>query len=208
MQKLKGQIMIEKCKKQPLKSACWIYLALTLVPGVFLPDNAGYLTESFVRCLLPGAIACWIAVKAFGAQRSSLGVEGFWKSLLYSSPIAVLCIINLVTAKHGEIAFHQVVWASCTALGEELMARFMLFRGIALGSAGEDILVGNPILLSAVIFGVMHAVNAAVMGTWNALFQIVYTAVIGALFAWSYNKTGCLLGGILWHALLNLTSML
>ena len=128
--------MIEKCKKQPLKSACWIYLALTLVPGVFLPDNAGYLTESFVRCLLPGAIACWIAVKAFGAQRSSLGVEGFWKSLLYSSPIAVLCIINLVTAKHGEIAFHQVVWASCTALGEELMARFMLFRGIALGSAG------------------------------------------------------------------------
>ena len=132
MQKRKGQIMIEKCKKQPLKSACWIYLVLTLVPGVFLPNNTGYLTESFVRYLLPGAIACWIAVKAFGAQRSSLGVKGFWKSLLYSSPIAVLCIINLVTAKHGEIAFHQVVLAFCTALGEELMARLCCSGGLHL----------------------------------------------------------------------------
>lgn len=117
-------------------------------------------------------------------------------------------MINLFTAGARQISPERILWICCTALGEELMARMMLFNGIRLGQKQEGLLPGQPILLSAVVFGLMHAVNIGIFGSLGAIFQILYTAALGALFAWSYQKTGCLWGGILWHMALNLTSML
>lgn len=198
--------MAEYCRREPLKSACWIYVLLTLVPGLFFPGETQYLAESVFRYLLPGALACFAAVRFYQADfRRSFGIKGLGKSLLYGAPVGLLCGINLAVAGYRGCTPGQFVWICGTALGEELMGRMMLFHGVLLG-VGRDRL-GSPILLSAVIFGLMHAVNMGVLGFRGAIFQILYTAVIGTLFAWSYQKTGCLWGSIVWHTLLNLTGM-
>lgn len=198
--------MAEYCRREPLKSACWIYVLLILVPGLFFPGENAYLAESVFRYLLPGALACFAAVKFYKADvRRSFGIKGAGRSLLYCAPIGLLCGINLGVSGFPVCRPEQFVWICCAALGEEVMGRMMLFHGVLLG-AGRDGLK-KPILLSGVIFGLMHAVNLGVTGIRGAVFQILYTAAIGTLFAWSYHKTGCLWGCIVWHFMLNLTGL-
>lgn len=195
-------------REQPLESSCWCYLLLTVLPGVLWQGEGRWAAEAVFRYLLPGGAACAAAVRFYGASVSALSLRGFCRSFLYCCPIAGLCLVNLLLGGWPEaVRPEQIFWIACCALGEEVMGRMLLFSGAALGAEARG--WGKPaaIVLSAVVFGLMHAVNYVAQGTAGTLIQCCYTAGIGALFAWSYQKSGCLWGGIVWHALLNLTAM-
>lgn len=194
-------------RDQPLGSACWSYVILTILPGLLFPEDR-YLAEALVRFLLPGAVAIILAVHFYGAGMNALSRKGLGKSLLLCSPVAVLCAVNLLLGKGAQsVTAPRVIWIFCGALSEELLARMLLFEGIRTGAAARQWSGGITIVLAGFIFGAMHAINYASQGVAGALLQCLYTAAVGTIFAWSYQKTGCLWGGIFWHTALNLTAL-
>lgn len=193
---------------QPLESSCWCYVLLTVVPGVFWGGGERYAVEAVCRYLLPGAAACLVAVHFYGAEWKTLGREGFGRSLLLGSPMALLCLANVLYRGGVELPPpDRAIWIFCGALGEELLGRLLLLGGIAADAGERGWGEKRIIALAAILFGLMHAVNGAALGVAGTLLQCCYTAAIGGLLAWSCRKSGCLWGGILWHALLNLTGL-
>ena len=102
--------------------------------------------------------------------------------------MALLCLANLISGGGLEpVQPDWALWIFCCALGEELLGRMLLLSGIASGARGRG--------------------WGEVLGPAGAFFQCCYTAGIGGLLAWSCRKSGCLWGGVLWHALLNLSGL-
>ena len=195
-------------RENPLESSVCCYVLLTIVPGVFWGAEEQYAAEAVFRYLLPGAGACVIAARCYGASPGMLGCKGFGKSVLYGCSMALLCLANLISGGGLEpVQPDWALWIFCCALGEELLGRMLLLSGIASGARGRGWGEGRIVALSAALFGLMHAVNGAVLGPAGAFFQCCYTAGIGWLLAWSCRKSGCLWGGVLWHALLNLSGL-
>lgn len=199
----------EYARKKPLESGCWCYVLLTVVPGVLVGAEDRYVEEVVFRYLLPAAAAFAVAVRCCGARADALGLKGFGWSVLYSSPIAGLCLVNLIVGNAPEaIRPEQLLWVLCCALGEEILGRMLLFHSILAGARDREWGPRMSIVLAGVVFGLMHAVNYAAQGAVGTILQCCYTAGTGMLLAWSYQKSGCLWGGILWHALLNFTGLL
>lgn len=196
-------------RRKPLESACWCYLILTIVPGVLIFGNTNLLLEGLVRYVLPGAAAVLLTIRYYDGRWEKLGFLGLGKSLLCSAPVAVLCVINVLTAKgNGFPAADAAALVFLGAAGEELMARFLLLLGICAGARDRGWGSTMTVVVAGVIFGLMHAINFLSHGMIGTIAQCCYTAVIGGVFAWSYRKSGCIWGGIFWHFLLNLTAML
>lgn len=194
-------------ERKPLESACWSYVLLTIFPGILFPTD-NFLAESLVRYLLPGAAACLLAVRFYGAGMDALSLKGMGKALLLCSPVALLCGANLIFGEGWAMpSAGKLLWILCGAFSEELLGRLFLFGGVRTGAAQQGWSSRMTIILAGAIFGAMHAINFASQGVIGTLLQCVYTAAVGALFAWSYHKTGNLWGAILWHMALNLTAL-
>lgn len=192
---------------KPLESACWCYLLLTILPGILVYSNSYWLMDAIIRYILPGALAVLLAIRFYGGEGKNLGMQGFFRSILHCAPIAVLCVVNVLVGEFsGFPSAGNLVLILFGAAGEELLARFMLLLGICAGARDRDWGGTMTIVVAGVIFGLMHAINFLSQGMIGTIFQCCYTAVIGGLFAWSYRKTGCIWGGVLWHFLLNLTA--
>jgi membrane protease YdiL (CAAX protease family) len=85
-------------------------------------------------------------------------------------------------------------------VGEELAFRGVLLR--LLLPRG----VGPAVLLSSVLFGLMHVANLAVGADWpTTLLQVTFTALAGAGYAAVRLRTGSLWPCIGLHALFDLT---
>ena len=84
-------------RENPLESSVCCYVLLTIVPGVFWGAEEQYAAEAVFRYLLPGAGACVIAARCYGASPGMLGCKGFGKSVLYGCPMALLCLANLIS---------------------------------------------------------------------------------------------------------------
>ena len=195
-------------QEYPLRSACLSYFLLALAPGVFFQGQAvNFLAEALIRYLIPGVLACVLAEKFYGGNwRRALGWRGLGRSICCCAPAGVLCAANLLTHS-AALSPQKILWICAMALGEELTARFLLFLGLREAARQRGQSAGWAVLASGVLFGLMHAVNFGELGGIQTLLQCLYTAGIGALFAWAYWKSGNLWGPILWHALLNLTGL-
>lgn len=200
--------MADFFKHRSMRQVCLCYFFLTLAPGLFFSGETPNCGEALARYILPGVLACFLAGKCYGANwREALCVKRMAAGLICCAPVGVLCAANLLWGGGGEgVTLERLMWICAAALGEELLGRFLLLRGLLWAAENHNRSAWTAIFLSGLLFGAAHLVNFTDSGIL-ALFQCVYTSAIGVLFSWSYWKTGNLWGGIVWHILLNLTGL-
>ena len=194
----------EYCHREPLCSGVLLYVLLSFAPGL-LGDGPLWLV-CIIRYILPGILAWGIALTCFDAPRPSGRFYGCVKSVLWSSPVALFCIINILvgTFSPGE----SVILPVFAAISEELLCRLMLYCALLLYFQNQERGELSAVIFSSVLFGAAHLSNLGTSGTAVVLFQCCYTVVIGMIFANGYRRSGSVCGSILWHVLLNLTGML
>ncbi len=86
---------------------------------------------------------------------------------------------------------------------EELVFRNSLFRG-TLDRAG----FWPAILISSLVFGLMHVLPAVLAGDWSDLINIVIYMHMGVQMAWAYYRSGTIITPIIIHFLNNGFSLL
>ena len=192
------------CRREPLCSGVFLYVLLSFAPGLF--GGGPLWLICVVRYILPGVLAWVIALICFDAPRPSGGFCGCVKSVLWSSPAALFCIINILvgTFSPGE----NVILPVFAAVSEELLCRLMLYCALRLYFQDQERGELSAVLVSSVLFGAAHLSNLGTAGIAVVLFQCCYTVVIGTIFANGYRRSRSVCGSILWHVLLNLTGTL
>ena len=193
--------------RRPAAWAVSAYLILTVVPGAITPKN-GWLVICFVRYIVPGVVAMLFA-RRFFRERGSLGVRGALASIGICAPTAVLIVVNIAFGQlPREICLGQIVTVLTGAAVEEILARGLLLRGLLASFEGRTYGRAEAIVLSSLIFGIAHLVNADDLGLWRTLFQCGYTAALGALYGFARVRSGSLWGPIFWHGALNVSGLM
>jgi hypothetical protein len=87
--------------------------------------------------------------------------------------------------------------SALAAFSEELM-----FRGVLFGALSSRLRPAYAILITTLLFGLAHLLNAAALGNWRvAAAQAVAAAMSGLLFIAIRVRTGSLLPAMVYHAL-------
>ena len=209
-------------------------IAVSLVAGVFVvdPDHPNRPTALIVLiCAQNFAIIAWLAMvarrKGTGSLRSDFGLElvrpatawiadlpwlfvGVGLQLVALIPIGVLETIYGHTAKQDVVktADHATGWqVPVLALTIVLLAPLteeLLFRGALLRSLLRKVAPATAVLLSAVVFGLVHALGDPSIGTVIALPAII---LLGVVSGYQAARTGNLSRSILLHVGFNALSV-
>lgn len=116
----------------------------------------------------------------------------------------IVAIISNYNQMH-HIGFYLIL-AALIGIAEEFT-----FRGMMLGSfihnwRGKDPILSG-VLLSSLIFGLTHAINAFSQPLPNTIVQIVVAFSLGIILAFMYLRTNNLITPILFHMLVDFTSI-
>jgi membrane protease YdiL (CAAX protease family) len=209
-------------------------IAVSLVAGVFVvdPDHPNRPTALIVLiCAQNFAIIAWLAMvarrKGTGSLRSDFGLElvrpatawisdlpwlfvGVGLQLVALIPIGVLETIYGHTAKQDVVktADHATGWqVPVLALTIVLLAPLteeLLFRGALLRSLLRKVAPATAVLVSAVVFGLVHALGDPSIGTVIALPAII---LLGVVSGYQAARTGNLSRSILLHVGFNALSV-
>lgn len=133
-----------------------------------------------------------------------------WKIFSRSVMVDFFIIYYLIAIITNFSAMHHIIFyfvlASLIGIAEEIT-----FRGMVLGSFIHNWRGKNPILggvlLSSLIFGLTHAVNAFSQPLINTIVQIVVAFSLGIILAFMYLRTNNLFTSILLHMLVDFTSI-
>lgn len=182
-----------------------LYVLLAFAPG--LTGSSPLWMMCVVRYILPGLLAAAAAIVCFDAPRSFGGFRSCMKSILWSAPIAILCIVNVAVGEFSP--GRQVVPSVLAGVSEEFLCRLMLYSALVLHFCDKEQGQTRAVLLSSLLFGLAHLSNlGGGGGVAGVLFQCCYTTLVGIVFANGYRRSGSILGSVLWHVLLNLTGSL
>ena len=137
----------------------------------------------------------------------------FWRSLVFCIPAFAVVMNNLhiytliigvekVTAGVGMVVF-LALECFCIALFEEMAFRGVVFLGILEKRRGRvrDIVVA--IIISSVIFGIIHSLNFFYMSPGAVIQQIGYSFLIGAMCSVVLVKTKNIWICVALHAIFN-----
>lgn len=116
-------------------------------------------------------------------------------------------LLLIITLRHQ--FHHPIIYLFLTILigiAEELAFRGMLLNSFIHNWKGHHPLLGG-ILLSSLIFGITHAVNAFSQPLNNTIIQIVVASALGIVLALMYLRTNNLITSIAFHAIIDFTSI-
>jgi membrane protease YdiL (CAAX protease family) len=209
-------------------------VAVSVLAGLFVldPDRPNAPDTLIVLiCAQNFAIIAWLALvarrKGTGSLRTDFGLEvrrpaaawvadlpwffaGIGLQLVALVPIGILNSIYGHTAKQDVVksADHAVGWEiPVLALAIVLLAPLteeLLFRGTLLRSLLRKVAPATAVLISAVVFGLVHALGDPSVGTLVALPAIV---LLGVVSGWQAARTGNLSRSILLHVGFNALSV-
>jgi len=124
-----------------------------------------------------------------------------WKTLGLASygliAFSVAAIFSLVTQLNIGAFFLLFIATLLIGVNEEL-----LMRGLVLGSLikkGKSL--GFSILISSILFGLLHSINAFDQPVYNTVLQVLYVIPMGVFLAVLYLKSNNLLLPIFVHAM-------
>lgn len=135
---------------------------------------------------------------------ATLGMRSDFILYLLPVVIALLSLSEGIATSEASLVLLFVVSSLVIALAEETF-----FRGLIL-QALLPVGVRKTVILSAVLFGLPHLLNA-VGGVWDPLFTLVDTFAafgIGVAFAALLFRTGTIWPPIILHAFVNFTALL
>jgi membrane protease YdiL (CAAX protease family) len=211
-----------------------IGLAASLVAALFVvdPDHPNRPNTLIVLiCAQNLAIIVWLAIvarrKGTGSLRTDFGLElrrapGAWLSDLpwffigIGLQLLALLPIGLLNEIYGETAKQDVVKTADRASGWQVpvlalaivllapLTEELLFRGTLLRSLLRKVAPAMAVFVSAVVFGLVHALGDPSIGTLIALPAIIFLGVVSGYQA---VKTGNLSRSILLHIGFNALSV-
>lgn len=136
-----------------------------------------------ILALLTVGIARWTGLKIFRSRR----ITPF--SLLMIVPVVALAGGAIYSMSLGGINWSLVTSAFLGTLfvgiGEEVA-----FRGVALNAIGQKTTVFWAVVVSSVLFGLLHLTNLINSEPSSVLPQVIITTLTGLLFGWTYISTG------------------
>jgi len=160
------------------------------------------------------ALTIWVVSRSFGWGFAGFGTLQ-WRALIWLAPATALLAVmfwDLVQAvEPGEVLDLGLPALSLLAIltfliafGEEVM-----FRGVLLRSAMTAMPIALAMLLSALLFGVFHFINAlGGQSLGNTGQQVIFAGLVGLSLAPIAIKLGSLWPLILWHWFWNLAVFL
>jgi len=166
------------------------------------------------------ALAAWLSIGRHHLRREELGLRGFdrelWWLPLAAAGAAHLAIIIYASILSGlgvggavpqqediKELFRNPAILPLTGVATVLIAPVaeeIFFRGFVFAGLIRPFGLVGAMLASGLLFGAFHIESADTVGI------LIPFALIGALFAWIYHRTGSLLPGIATHLLFNLVS--
>ncbi|MBE5749869.1 MAG: CPBP family intramembrane metalloprotease [Clostridiales bacterium] len=142
------------------------------------------------------------------------------KNLWYLVPCLLVAINNLPFIpwikglnKFANVGFQEVLLFIfyCVLIGvfEEIVFRGIIFPSLLSRFEKSKKGLIKSMIISSVIFGVAHIVNAfSGAGIIETLLQVVYSSLIGGLCAFAFVKTNNIVSSIVVHALYNFCGLL
>lgn len=131
-------------------------------------------------------------------KKGRLGLALFIGICLFLINVATGIVTGAVGGQAGEFLIARLPWAILFSLGNGLMEE-LLFRGLFLGKIAKLIGMTGSILVTSVVFTVMHAAATYMNPAEAILFQIIIFPM-ALLFAYLIHKTDNLWGATLYHA--------
>lgn len=191
-----------------------IYLAMIAIATIFnfVVLDPPHDTITKLQRLLPVQLVlvglCLYVIRRHLTWRSVGFGRIRWRALLWLLPSIMLMVVmawDLWPALSAP-AFQVVSGVGIALLiSVPLLVGFseeVLFRGILLRGAMARLPVAHAMLLSAVLFALMHVLNGIVVQTiWPTLQQIAFALCVGFFLAPIALKIGNLWPLILWHGL-------
>lgn len=116
-------------------------------------------------------------------------------------------LLLIFTLRHQ--LHHPVIYlflAVFIGIAEELAFRGMLLSSFIHNWKGRHPLLGG-ILLSSLIFGATHVINAFSQPLSNTIIQIVVASALGIILALMYLRTNNLVTSMAFHAIIDFTSI-
>jgi len=114
--------------------------------------------------------------------------------------IGLLIFVVLGITKYFHAVNYPIIFFLITPIAEEL-----LFRGFIYGQT-ERLKIGSPVIISSLLFGLHHFQYFNYHLTPFAVFQIVYTLILGLMLGNMRKNTKNIYLGILVHILINYIS--
>lgn len=149
-----------------LAVAVWAIYTAGMALAWLVTDNDYAETAEVLKdiwwVLLILVVAMWVIVRLSGLQ-----VQRSWRLGWLSLVLIVLATTMLV------------------GIGEETA-----FRGIVLNSLATRLPVAGAVFVSAILFGLMHSVNAIIQPVGSTIVQVVVTGLYGVIFGFVYVTSG------------------
>lgn len=131
-------------------------------------------------------------------KKGKLGLALFIGLCLFAINTATGIVTGAVRGQAGDLLIARLPWAVGFSLANALMEE-MLFRGLFLGKMKYLIGVKGSILLTSIVFTVMHAAATYMNPMESILFQVIIFPM-ALLFAYLIYKTDNLWASTLYHA--------
>lgn len=156
-----------------------------------------------VQMLPPIAYIVWLRRKAqrpsalhFGVRRVNLPILLWGVAVLLASSVVLEPLLLLFPKEEYQNVTDMVGlggWAILSVVVCAPILEEILFRGLIFESCRERFGSGAAVLISALLFGLVHGVPV----------QIINAFVVGLIFGYIYLRTGSLLSVIILHAINN-----
>lgn len=189
----------------------WCIFILVMVAIVYKTFNSVFLGKTpyewdnaFQHICI--SLLCILLMREVYKGQFHLGFQTahFWQGILLSSPLLMMCILNLSVNLSFEKVYAEsllmvVLLYFSVGLFEEVVMRGVIVGHMMHHWENDPRRVLKTVLWSSVIFGVAHLGNVFSNPVGTA-FQIVYATGFGMIFAVAYIRTRNLWSCILMHA--------
>lgn len=175
-----------------LAVAVWAIYTAGMALAWLVTDNDYAETAEVLKdiwwVLLILVVAMWVIVRLSGLQVQRSWRLG-WLSLVLIVPVglALLGAVLLFAVDGADWTIVLIVLATTmlVGIGEETA-----FRGIVLNSLATRLPVAGAVFVSAILFGLMHSVNAIIQPVGSTIVQVVVTGLYGVIFGFVYVTSG------------------
>lgn len=133
--------------------------------------------------LLTLALAWWSGITVHRSNR--LGLFG---GLAMIPVLLILATFGASAASgitDGGLIVTVLIGTLLVGIGEETA-----FRGLALNGLAMKMSLPWAVVLSSVLFGLMHSVNVMLQPADTTVQQVIQTSLVGLFFGWTYVLTG------------------
>lgn len=151
-----------------------------------------------IGVILALALAWGEKPKDLYLKKGKLGLALFIGLCLFAINTATGVVTGAVRGQPGDLLIARLPWAVSFSLANALMEE-LLFRGLFLGKMKTLVGVKGSILITSIVFTVMHAAATYMNPVESILFQIIIFPM-ALLFAYLMHKTDNIWASTLYHA--------